>query len=277
MTDLPPATAADGGAGLSVVELEAVLSRGWRGTVEQPLGGWLLRAADGFTSRANSVLPLGSPGLPVPDALGVVEGFYRSRGLPPTIQMPVDGPGSALAELDAALAARGWSLQTPNRVLTVELPDMLARLPGDPDPAVVLADVPDDGWLAGYRYRDAELPPSARAVLVRTERPVFAAVRDARGQAGVARGALTGDWLGVTAVTVPPDRRREGVASRLMAAVGRWALDRGATSVALQVDRTNTAALALYGRLGFGVHHAYHYRRAPDGSGRLPGSGTLPG
>lgn len=43
----------------TIIELERTAAAHWRGTEEQWLGDWLLRAAEGFTGRANSVLPLG--------------------------------------------------------------------------------------------------------------------------------------------------------------------------------------------------------------------------
>ena len=48
-----------------MLELERVAAAHWRGTEEEWLGEWLLRAADGFTGRANSALPLGDPGRPL--------------------------------------------------------------------------------------------------------------------------------------------------------------------------------------------------------------------
>ena len=64
---------------------------GWQGTSTERLGEWLLRAGSGFTGRANSVLPLGSPGCALDDALGCVTEFYRGHDLPPLFQIPV-GP-----------------------------------------------------------------------------------------------------------------------------------------------------------------------------------------
>ena len=51
---VPPSTADE-------LALEAVAARGLRAAEQHRLGGWLLRANSGFTSRANSVLPLRSP------------------------------------------------------------------------------------------------------------------------------------------------------------------------------------------------------------------------
>ncbi len=47
------------------------------------VGQWLLRASEGWTGRANSLLPAGDPGMPLADALKHTEAFYDERGLPP--------------------------------------------------------------------------------------------------------------------------------------------------------------------------------------------------
>ncbi len=80
----------------------------------------------------------------------------------------------------------------------------------------------------------------------------------------VARGVLTDDWLGVTAVTVAERARRGGLATSLTRALQSWAVDAGARWCYLQVVSGNAPARALYRRLGFIEHHRYHYRRPPE-------------
>ena len=72
----------------TIIELERMAAAHWRGTEEERLGDWLLRAAEGFTGRANSVLPLGDPGMPLDEALAAVTRWYRARGLRPMIAVP---------------------------------------------------------------------------------------------------------------------------------------------------------------------------------------------
>src|SRR5687768_9599439 len=67
------------------------------------LGEWQLRAAGGFSRRANSALPCGDPGLPLDDALAQVEAFYAARQLPALVAA-FDG-----TDLDAELVRRGWT------------------------------------------------------------------------------------------------------------------------------------------------------------------------
>ncbi|WP_138758053.1 GNAT family N-acetyltransferase [Modestobacter altitudinis] len=240
---------------LGVEDLERVAARGWRALEEHSLGGWLLRAGGGFTGRANSALVVGDPGVPLPTAVGAVARWYDDRGLRPAAQLP----GVQSRAADAAFAAAGWERDEDTLVLTAPV--------GRPQPVdvpVALASSPDEAWLAGYHHGGQPLPAVAVEVLTSAADVVFASVRLAPAPAplaAVARGVLTDGWLGVTAVTVAEEHRRQGVATAVMTALQAWAAGRGAHSVYLQVVGSNAAARALYRRTGFIEHHRYHYRR----------------
>lgn len=282
---------------IDVADVERIAALGWRGLDEAQLGGWLLRAADGFTGRANSALILGPA--PQTDAgwLHDLVRWYADRGLRPMAQVPLPGAEA----IDAMLAEAGWRTRELVRFLTgdihevrrlaaasLELPRK-GRLESDLVAQGVLHSgesglrrrmdaVPDDAWLTAYQYRGAALPGHAREVLLRTGPDTtlsFASLR-APGSAGapdgvlaVARGALSQGWLGVTAVTVADRHRRQRHGTRLMSALATWAAERGARAIYLQVAAGNEAALRLYSRLGFHHHHDYRYRVGPapvDGS-----------
>ena len=86
--------------------------------------------------------------------------------------------------------------------------------------------------------------------------------------AGVARGAVDGDWLGVTAVEVDPRVRRTGVATSLLGALRDWAMrEHGASRSYVQVETTNDPAIRLYAGLGYWHHHVYRYRIDPRSNG----------
>jgi hypothetical protein len=91
--------------GLSIAALEHAAARHWQAPDTEPLGEWLLRAADGFTGRANSALPLGGPGRPLPEAVTAVAEWYRRRNLRPMIVLP---QGAAPDHLENHLNERGW-------------------------------------------------------------------------------------------------------------------------------------------------------------------------
>ncbi|NJQ00995.1 GNAT family N-acetyltransferase [Streptomyces sp. PLAI1-29] len=94
--------------------------------------------------------------------------------------------------------------------------------------------------------------------------------------AAVGRCVVDGRWAGFSAVETAPELRRRGLASRVMAALADRALAEGASAAYLQVETDNEAARALYGRLGFTVHHRYHHWRAPGADGHGTGTGRPP-
>jgi N-acetylglutamate synthase len=244
-------------------ELRRTAARGWPATETARLGGWTLRAAGGFTRRANSVLPESDPGLPLDLPLDValerVRDWYAGFGLPALVQTDVEEP------LDAELAARGWTAHAPALFQTAPLAplvdDAAAAAAG-----VRLSREPGDGWLARYhRVTDPALAPTARAVLTGGPSVWFATVPGADGEppAAIGRCAVDGRWAGLAALEVAPEHRRRGLATAVSAALARAAVEEGAQLAYLQVEPDNEAAIRLYQRLGFVTHHRGHYRRQP--------------
>jgi GNAT superfamily N-acetyltransferase len=245
--------------------VEAAAALGWQALETSQMGGWLLRAAGGFTGRANSCLPLSAPGLPLSQAVTLVERWYESRGLIPAFQIP--GPLSA--GLDEYLDRVGWSPATRDVLVLVASVDTVAAFSRADLPAVVVSPRPDAAWLAAYHYSGASLPSGALKVLVNAETVGFGSVDQDGRCVAITRGAVSDApdgrrWLGLTAVEVAPEARRRGLGSHVMAGVARWAWQHGATDVYAQVVERNTVAHAVYRRLGFTEHHRYHYRGGPD-------------
>lgn len=246
-------------------DLEAVAALGWQGLETERLGGWLLRAAGGWTGRANSALPVGDPGLDPEAAIDAVVAWYRARQLRPLVQVPVP----LAAHLDARLDAHGWEhLYGPGGIhlMSGDIGPILGNAgPARTDlPPVTLHPEPTPGWLSVYRYRGGPLPPVAGEVLVHAAAPVFAEVVENGATVATGRGAVDAGWLGISAMETTAAARRRGLARHVMIALMRHAAAAGARHVYLQVSADNTGAVALYSELGLTVHHNYHYRALPS-------------
>ena len=73
--------------------------------------------------------------------------------------------------------------------------------------------------------------------------------------------------LHINSLAVAPDLRRQGHARRLLESIFQQVLADGVTAATLEVRRSNTAALALYDRLGFqveGVRVDYYQKPRED-------------
>lgn len=249
-------------------ELVTVAARGWPTVETEQLGGWTLRAAGGFTSRANSVLPLGGPGVPLDEALGRVTDWYGARGLTARMQVTPE-ENAVLAE---ELRDRGWTAERHAAMRVGALAPLADR---EPDARVELSREPGEDWFRLYNRAGGGVGDAAWKVLTGGPSVWFATVPYAAGDGGdgaghgrpaaIGRCVVDGRWAGFAAIEVAPDRRREGLAVAVMAELARRALDQGASAAYLQVERDNAPAHALYDRLGFAGHHTYHYLRAPQG------------
>lgn len=248
---VPPAPArrAPGVPAVSVRELAEMAARAWPAAETERLGGWTLRAAGGFTRRANSVLVLGDPGLALERALDRVAAWYAERGLPVRLQVPDDTPQAA------ALDALGWIREGDTLVRTAPLAPLLSAGGGRDTPEPALTRTPDAAWLAAY-HRTGELADAALKVVCGGPSVWFATMPGAIG-----RAVVDGRWAQFGAVEVVPERRRQGLATAVMGALARRAYAEGATAAYLQVEADNAAARAMYEAMGFADHHAYHYRR----------------
>ncbi len=251
---------------ISIDDLEHAAAPGWRAIEEERLGDWLLRAADGFTGRANSALAAGDPGRPLADALDAVRRWYAARRLPAMIAVPYPTGRPAGSALDRQLARLGWSIR-PDAAATVMTADPM-RVAERCGPHGVRVDFhadPDPGWLGRYHYRGEDLPPIAVRVLTSAPWQAFASVRVGSETIAIGRVAGSGDWAGLTAIEVDPASRRRRLGTVVTAALARHAAERGGFGqLYLQVADGNSAARALYRALGFADHHGYHYRMAPD-------------
>lgn len=273
----------------AMIDLELAADEAWPAPVHERLGEWLLRAADGWTGRANSALTVGDPGRPLPDAIDEVQRWYAARGQPALINVPLPLARPVSAELDA----RGWGTRPTVLAQTASIADILAATDADRShlPPVELATTPSDGWLALVARRKNGLPDAARHVLTAVDQVRFAHVYASRPVSphglgspeldpgspeadsgspqliGIARGSVTGHgrWLGLTLIEVVPTARRQGVAQHMIRALADWAHSLGATDAYLHVVGENAAATALYRKLGFRTHHTYETRVAPKG------------
>lgn len=205
----------------------------WPTVVRVPLGEWELRSERApvgrLLKRANSVLAMGDPGRPFPDALAAVEEFYAGRGRDPLAQVEV---GSAVED---ALATAGWQpLGYGESEFLLASVARLRRTVPQPSPAVAVT-LGVDGARAVASV-DAGCDPVAEA-----------------------QATVDGDWVGLHGVTVDPAHRRRGLATAVVGELLEWAAEQGAMTAWLHVETDNPGGRAFWEALGFAAHHTCRY------------------
>jgi GNAT superfamily N-acetyltransferase len=234
-----------------ILELERIGNLAWPAVEVERLGDWLLRAAEGWTNRANSALPLGEAGTPLAEAAEICRHWYRERGLLPKITVPLPVRRDVARHLEEA----GWTAQP---LVLVQSAPLTSLIDAGPTTQTQLRERPSAEFLDVIRARKAALPGSAEHVLTSVPAVRFAEARQEDGTLlAISRGAVVEGWLHIGLVEVVPTARRRGLGLATTAALAGWARDLGATRAFLQVEETNEAAARMYGRLGFSTHHTY--------------------
>jgi ribosomal protein S18 acetylase RimI-like enzyme len=240
--------------------LETACADAWPAMAERRLGDWRLRAAGGFTGRANSALAVGDPGMPVPDALRETCAFAAEHDIAPKAQAVAGSPA------ESAIGNAGWTVDephsTPGGVLVLTAP--LGALAGEFLAEAAIHDVPPPGWWPLVLSGATEPDPAARHVLASGERVGFGMITpDAAAVRGaIVRNPVTGETLlHIARLTVAEPYRRRGLARALLATLADWGLRNGASACVLQVASDNEGALALYRGLGCAVRYRYRYYR----------------
>ncbi len=219
--------------------------------------GWILRFANGYTKRANSVQSLYPSTMPFHEKIDECESLYHSKGLPAVFKL-TEIPEAA--DLDAALEQRGYALIDPVSVQVRNLDVLPQPFHGD----VTLSPVITDEWLQDF----CELHPSHREHHG-TIREMFthhkldccfaALKRDGRT---VACGLAVSQHgrVGLFDIVTDQTYRRQGLAESLILHLLHWAKENHAHEAYLQVLKENTAALRLYEKLGFEENYPHWYR-----------------
>ena len=158
--------------------------------------------------------------------------------------------------LDAALDARGWRIIDPVVAYAAPVAALIAELPG-------LTAFPH--WppleIARSLWAEGGIGPARIAVMDRVTGAKAALLgRTGDRPAGVAFVACHGPEAMLHGLEVAGSQRRQGLGRNLLHAAANWAADQGASRLSLVVTRQNTAARALYARLGMQGVGQYHYR-----------------
>jgi len=219
--------------------------------------GWVIRLADGYTRRANSVSPI-YPGHRDPiEKIPVCEALYRGRGLRPVFKMtPLNVP----ADLDNVLAARGYRQEAVTLVQSLPLYSVVIPQTG----TVRVWTRPERDWFDVYvRLKGlSEYETEAfRHILDNLAVPArFVLLMD--GETPVAGGFTIreGEFAGLFGLVTDPPLRNQGFGRLLVWTLMNRARLAGARTAYLQVEETNAPARHVYESIGFREVYRYWYR-----------------
>lgn len=245
----------------SILQLEQSFLSAWPALEEHVDSGWLWRASNGYTKRANSAQAMDPD-----DAVGCAgrltafAAWARARRNAPIFRVTPLAHTGVIAALNQA----DWRNFETSVVMASPVGALFS-----PKHSYVLLNPATPEWfetqaaLSGY---DGQSIAALSEVLARIDVPVAGVLlHDEHGAPAAAALTAISAGIGVYLnVVVRSDLRTQGYGRSVMQGALNWSRRMGAQWGALQVVADNAAALALYRGLGFEEVYRYHYRRGPE-------------
>ena len=216
--------------------------------------GWILRANEGHTKRANSVSPLYDSALETDTKIRSCEEFYKKAGLPCIFKLTDDD-----TELDEMLKGRGYDIVDPTDVMTL---DISKRICAGSNDGYISFDKPEKEWLDAYCAYENSIDKQElikKMFSLVTVDTIYAAVKKDGKIVSCASAAIERGHALIQNVVTDPSARRMGYGEMVCSFLMNEAAQKGVHTAYLQVVQSNTAAVKLYEKLGYKKIYTYHY------------------
>ncbi len=220
--------------------------------------GWILRFAEGYARRANSVNPVYESSLPTHTKISFCQQLYSARGLDTVFKITEAVQPN---DLDSILEVEGYRQEALTSVQTVSLLD---RQFGPAEVATFSSTQFSESWLNDY-FRLTGRDKNYLLVTRRLHQNIFPetcymSIRENDANIALGLGVLERGYLGIYDIVTAPEGRNRGLATQLMSQLLAWGQSNGAEHAYLQVMTDNAPALRLYNKLGFVEVYQYWYR-----------------
>lgn len=225
--------------------------------------GWLLRFADGYTKRSNSISPIYHSNeqslQEIEEKIRSCESIYTKASLDTVFKIT---PFAIPEHLDNILDQRGYEVLDLTSVRIVNLSEMKEPQSNN----VTIHTEINDAWLKvvsslnNLTEANAEI---TRKLLSSSylKKGFFTLYEDSIPVAcGV--GVIEQDYVGLYDIVTDHRYRNRGYGKELILHILKWAKANGASHSYLQVVNSNEPANRLYERLGYREIYTYWYRRS---------------
>ena len=248
--------------------------------------GWILRFANGYTGRSNSVNMLYPSEIDLETKIDFCEQKYKAQNLPAIFKIIDAESEDNHKKIDDLLKARGYEIVTPTDLMTLDLGDNTTpkngRVKGLNEVSLdrpylsktdfckcedfVCFDFANSEWTDAYfnfaNVTSEKTQQIAKQImnLIQNKKMYCSIIKDNKIVA-CASVIIENGFAYLSQVVVQKEERGNGYGKLLCQSLLTQAKQNGAHTMYLQVLQNNDVAINLYKKLGFQKEYSYWYRR----------------
>jgi GNAT superfamily N-acetyltransferase len=243
-----------------ILAMEELSMNAWPSLQTMFFDGWVMRFAEGYTKRANSVHPLYHSTIDLDEKIGVCKRAYCRKKLPLVFKMtPATHPNG----LDERLASMGYRKASPTSVQVVDLGAMRPRAALEASAQESISSE----WMESYCRLSAiglnQQPVLQRILQNIVPRHSFFSLKLEGRIIACGLGVLQAGHLGLFDIVTASAFRGRGHGRQIVESLLAWGQRHGAWRAYLQVMLDNAPALDLYANVGILEQYQYWYRIQP--------------
>ncbi|WP_256208469.1 GNAT family N-acetyltransferase [Paenibacillus sp. CF384] len=238
--------------------IEELTLNAWPSLQTVVYDGWLLRFAEGYTKRSNSVSALYACNEHhLEERIAACESLYIEAGQDTIFKITPFGP----PELDQILAQRGYAIADPSRVMIIE---RLSDVPAPELHDIKMEDSLSETWLNTMcemnRIAGTNKQIAAQIMTSSKQKQAYFTLAVNGEPVACGLGVIERGYIGLYDIVTAEAQRNRGYGEQLIRHMLHFAREQGAAKGYLQVVQSNASANRLYRKLNYQESYPYWYR-----------------
>jgi len=240
-----------------ISDIEELSMNAWPALQTKLYDGWVLRFADGYTKRSNSINPIYNSKILLQMKLDFCEKEFEHVNLPVVYKLT---PDSQPRDIDEELDKRGYIRIDETSVKVLEMDHYCQAKAGDIHFETEFSDTWINGFLKCTGINEKDQMTAKKMLNNIIGEVVCVSKRVGEKVIGCGFGVIERDYIGIFDIIVDKSYRGNGYGKNIMDSILNTAAEKGLKTAYLQVVVGNRPAENLYANLGFKEEYRYWYR-----------------
>jgi ribosomal protein S18 acetylase RimI-like enzyme len=223
------------------------------------VNGWVLRFANGYSKRANSVNPIYPCSIEVERNIEVCDELFKRNGLGTVFKLTETEDAYRIDEI---LSRDGYSNEARTNIMLKSIGEF--QITEEEKKDVFIYRKFRDDWFEAFVHMN-KVGPQHRATLQKMLQSIipdtyYGCIVENDKIVAVGLGVAERGYVGMYDICVDEEKRRTGLGTKIMKNLIHAASKEGCIYSYLQVVDANDGAKLLYDKLGYEKQYSYWYR-----------------